>query len=175
MDPFELLQVAPRFDLDLAALEATHRELSRVLHPDRYVSAPPRERREALGRAISVNEAWRRLKEPVTRAEALFDRYGVAYGERAEPKATPEWLFEVMELREALSEARRARDLARVERLMSEVKTSREATLARLTAGFLALAQGEASDQEALLRELGKLRYFRRFLDEAGATLDELS
>ncbi|MBX3184000.1 MAG: Fe-S protein assembly co-chaperone HscB [Polyangiaceae bacterium] len=211
MDPFELLQIPPSFDLDLNALSARHRELSRALHPDRYVGAPSAERRQALGRAISVNEAWRRLKEPVSRAEALCERYGVPYGERAEPKASPDWLMEVMELREALAEARRARDIARVEQLTRDVKAAREATLERLTAHFRALSGGHVAEDsaakdsaadgavergrgeedsaadggasalrgavshEALLRELGKLRYYRRFMDEAGATLDELA
>ncbi len=208
MDPFELLQISPSFDLDLNALGARHRDLSRALHPDRYVGAPPAERRQALGRAINVNEAWRRLKEPVTRAEALCERYGVPYGERAEPKASPDWLMEVMELREALSEARRARDIARVEQLAQGVKAARELTLTQLTAHFRALSEGAgraeedsaadgdvergradersatdggasalrgAVSHEALLRDLGKLRYYRRFMEEAGATLDELA
>ena len=39
VDPFATLGVPRRFDVDLAAVEKTHRELSRALHPDRYVGA----------------------------------------------------------------------------------------------------------------------------------------
>ena len=39
--PFALLGLEPAFDLDVTALERTHRELSRALHPD-ATSAPPR-------------------------------------------------------------------------------------------------------------------------------------
>lgn len=38
-DPFEMLGVERRFDLDLKVLEKTHRELSRALHPDKFVQA----------------------------------------------------------------------------------------------------------------------------------------
>ena len=53
MNPFATLGVEPRFDLDLPALEKTHRELSRALHPDKYVGATASERRAALERAVA--------------------------------------------------------------------------------------------------------------------------
>src|SRR5689334_12410104 len=80
-DPFEVFGIPPRFEVDLAALELRHRDLSKALHPDRYAGAPAAERRLALNRAIEVNEAWRVLREPVKRAEALFARAGVPVGE----------------------------------------------------------------------------------------------
>ena len=39
MDPFAALGIPRRFDLDLKAVEKTHRDLSRALHPDKYVGA----------------------------------------------------------------------------------------------------------------------------------------
>ncbi len=112
MDPFATLGVEPRFDLDLAAVEKTHRELSRALHPDRYVSAGASERREALGKAVEVNEAWRILRDPIRRAEALLVARGVTIAEGSEPQADPEFLMEMLEQREALDEAKQAKDLA---------------------------------------------------------------
>src|SRR5262245_41178207 len=87
IDPFETLGVEPRYNLDLRALEQRHRDLSKALHPDRYASAPAAERRLSLSRAIDVNEAFRALRDPVRRAEALVRRAGVPVGETAEPKA----------------------------------------------------------------------------------------
>src|SRR3954452_24253892 len=117
MDPFATLGAARRFDLDLAALEKTHRELSRALHPDRFAQTGASERRAALEKAANVNEAWRMLRDPIRRAEALFRLAGVAVGETNEPKASPAFLMEVMEDREALAEARAARDLTKVKKL----------------------------------------------------------
>ncbi len=43
----------------------------------------------ALGRAIEVNEAFRILKDPVRRAEALLALHGVQSGEGKEPPRRP--------------------------------------------------------------------------------------
>lgn len=95
-DPFELLGVERRFSLDRAALEQRHRDLSRTLHPDRYVQSPPGERRMALERAVAVNEAFRALRDPLTRAEALLSAHGLAVGDAERPSQS--LLMEVMEL-----------------------------------------------------------------------------
>src|SRR5262245_15377730 len=73
-DPFETLGIEPKYRLDLKQVEARHRELSKALHPDRYVNKTPAERRLALSRAIDVNSAWRMVRDPVGRAEALLRR-----------------------------------------------------------------------------------------------------
>jgi hypothetical protein len=82
--------------------------------------------------------------------------------------------MEIMEVREELSTARRAKDLPALERLERAMRSKEEATLAALRAGF-AQAGADVEKLEALLPELGKLRYYRRFFEELEATLDELS
>jgi len=86
MDPFATLGLAPSFDVDLAAIGKIHRELSRALHPDRYIGASPSERRAALAKAIEVNEAWRIVRDPIRRADALLVLRGVASGESSPAK-----------------------------------------------------------------------------------------
>ena len=170
MDPFEALGVEPTFGLDLAALELRHRELSRTLHPDRHAAAGAGERRMALGRAIEVNEAFRVLKDPVRRAEALLARLGVQSGEGKEPPASPALLMEVMERREALAEVRQAKNEAALAKLSGEVQTAAAATQAALAKEFSAASPNSAE----ILKRIGELRYYRRFLDEASAIADDL-
>src|SRR5271165_1213370 len=110
MDPFATLGIARSYDVDVRALEKTHRELSRVLHPDRYLATTAGEKREAITRAVEVNEAWRIVRDPLRRAEALLALSGMAMGEDREPNPDPEFLMEMLEQREALSDARCARD-----------------------------------------------------------------
>ena len=98
-DAFDTLGLAPTYGQDLVAAEATYRELSRALHPDRHAGKSAAERRAALSRAIEVNEAWRALRDPVRRAEALLVRLGVPVGESREPVGDPALLMEVMERR----------------------------------------------------------------------------
>jgi molecular chaperone HscB len=173
MDAFETLGIEPRFDIDLAAVEARHRALSGTLHPDRFAGKPAGERRIALGRAIEVNEAWRVMRDPVKRAECLFQRAGVAVGETREPKPSAELLMEMLELREELAVARENKDVARIERLAVEIRGREKATILALEAGF-SRSGGNAAELSGLVPELGKLRYIRRFLEELSAIEDEL-
>ena len=173
-DPFETLGVEPRFDLDLRALEQRHRDLSKALHPDRYTGAPAAERRLSLGRAIDVNEAFRVLRDPIRRAEALLRRGGASVGETAEPAAPPALLMEIMEVREELSDAARAKDLPAIQRLGATMSARQEATLTKLAQAFQD-ASAEPGKISSALPILGELRYVRRFLDEVSALEEELS
>lgn len=164
-DPFTTLGVPRRFTLAPAELEQRHRDLSRALHPDRHVHAPPAERRVALERAVSVNDAFRALRDPLTRAQALLTFHGAPLGEN--DRAPPALLMEVMELRESLEAAR-----GRPER----VAPLREAVKTRVAAEQRVLAEvfdrEGAPDAAALGRARDaamKLRYFRRFEEEADA------
>lgn len=170
MDAFDTLGVEPRFDLDLPAIEARHRALSSALHPDKYAGASASERRMALGRAIEVNEAWRVLRDPIRRAECLLSRAGVAVGEAVEPKPAPGLLMEMMEAREGLASAHRTKDRAALDRLAAIMREKEGATLALLSQAFASSASG----LDALLPELAKLRYFRRFFEELDAIEDDL-
>jgi molecular chaperone HscB len=178
-DPFSILGVEPTFDLDLNSVERRHRELSRALHPDRYSGRPATERRRALSRAIEVNAAWRKLRDPIGRAEALLQRLGVVLAEGEEPKATPELLMDMIDKRESLSEARRARDLTAVERLAAEVRQRQDEVVGELGRGFSSAVAGQSAPQNGvlgiLLEKLGELRYCRRFLEEAAAVEEELA
>ena len=170
-DPFTTMGVEPKFDLDLDKLAERHRDLSRALHPDRYAGAPAAERRLALGRAIEVNDAFRVLKDPVRRAEALLRRAGVPVGETAEPKPSQALLMDMMEQREELADARRAKDLPAVQKLAASIRDRERAVLERL--GRALEAEGSALPQA--LPHLGELRYLRRFLDEVSAIEEDLA
>jgi molecular chaperone HscB len=175
-DPFELLGIDARFDLDPSQLEKRHRDLSRALHPDRYVGSPAAERRQALNKAIEVNEAWRVLRDPIQRAEALCARLEMPIDSSSYPPARPEFLMEMMELREALAEAKAAGDLSAVEKLRGSVEEKEATCLSDLEAAFAKLETAKLTGlpPEGLVTRLSELRYFRRFLEEARAIEDEL-
>lgn len=170
-DPFAMLGVERRFDLDLNALEKTHRELSRALHPDKFAQAGASERRAVLEKAASVNEAWRTVRDPIKRAEALFELAGIKVGEDNEPKASPAFLMEVLEEREALSEARAAKDLAKVRAVGEAMRKRADATQKKLADGFA--ARPDHAGVEKLVPLLGELRFYKRFLDEVAAIEEE--
>ena len=169
VDPFATLGLSRRYAVDLAAVEKTHRELSRALHPDRFVNAGASERRAALSKAVEVNEAWRVVRDPIRRAEALLELAGAAVGEERASATDPEFLMEMLEQREALAEAKQAKDLARIHAMAKAIEERSGAVERALGEGF---ARGEAA---SLVSKLGELRFYRRFLDEVSAIEDELA
>jgi molecular chaperone HscB len=171
VDPFATLGIARAFDVDLAAIEKVHRDLSRALHPDRYVGASPSERRAALAKAIEANEAWRIVRDPIRRADALLALGGVVSDETP-ATADPEFLMEMMEQREALAEAKQARDLEAVRRMAAAVEARARGVERELSAGFAQFVQGQST---GLTAKVGELRYYRRFLEEVSAIEDELA
>jgi molecular chaperone HscB len=170
VDPFDVLGAPARFDLDANELARLHRELSRALHPDKYVSAPAAERRMALSRAVEVNEAFRALRDPVRRAEALAVRHGIATGDGNEPRPSQNLLMEMMEGREELAEAARESALDRVVALGNAMRVRERAAMDALARAF----ESEPTP-ERVLPPLGELRYVRRFLDEVAAFEETLA
>lgn len=169
-DAFETLGVAPRFGLDPGELEQRHRALSAALHPDRYVGRPAGERRQALGRAIEVNAAYRELKDPLKRGELLLAR-APAY---AEPPIDDDFLMEALEAREELRELAKRRDVSGIEAALGRVEQAARALEAEL-ARLLDAAEPDAASSARAAVLLGQLRYHRRYLDEARTHLDDLS
>jgi molecular chaperone HscB len=175
MDAFDVLGLAPALDLDLTTLDQRYRDLQRALHPDKFVNASSGERRESLSRAVSVNDAYRLLKDELKRAELLFTRYTGTKPDAGQATAEPTLLMEVMELREDLARAKKARDVARIRKLASNVHELEQKTGVLLRGAYAALAEGEnRGAQEKAARALSRLRYYRRFQDEATALEDDL-
>jgi molecular chaperone HscB len=162
---FELLGLPARFDLDPSLIERAFFDRSKELHPDRFASAPAAERVAALSRSRALNDAYQTLKKPVGRAEYLLERAGVTIGDNE--RLDPVQIMEVMEAREELAEARRAKDTAKLEQLQTAMRTKRAAALDRLDALFA------SNDMAAVKGVLISLRYIDRYLEECDAALDE--
>jgi molecular chaperone HscB len=199
-NPFDMLGLPARFGIDSKELDALYRKLSRSLHPDRHAHAPPGERRHSLDRAIDVGDAYRLLRDPQRRAKWLLDRAfelagPIGAGALEAEHGDPEFLMDIMQQREALSEARHARDLDAALAMGKRMQQRYEGALARLQnllddGAIARLLAAGAADSAASLTEqesgalqralseasdvLSKLRYYRRFLDEVATTEDEL-
>jgi molecular chaperone HscB len=163
-NPFALLGLTESFELDVLDLEKRVREVQRNDHPDRATT--PLERRLRMGRAVDVNEAFRTLKDDLSRAKALLALRGVDVNGNEQP-AEPDFLMEVMELREALGDAREAKRLAEVSQLGARVEVLCAATKAEFSARF------SKDDFAGARSTLAKLRYYRRFLDEVAVIEEE--
>jgi molecular chaperone HscB len=172
MDAFDVLALAPAFELDPNELEQRYRDLQKQLHPDKFVQASASEKRTSLSRAVDVNQAYRVLRDDLRRAEVLLARLE---GELAGSATTdPSLLMEVMELREALAEAKTERDVAAVKALHSDVVCREQEAIAALKQAFRVLEQGpDGSARAEAHRALSKLRYYRRFQEEVARFEEE--
>jgi molecular chaperone HscB len=167
---FEVFGLPEAPELDGSALERKFRELSLQLHPDRLGALPAGERRAAVERSTLLNDAYKTLKDETRRAFYLLRLQGVDLdrddggGRR---HLAPEFLEEILELREQLEDLSAQKDLAGARRLADDVLAKKRAAL---EAGKAALA---ARDVAAATAQLAQVRYFQRFLEQVDALEEE--
>jgi molecular chaperone HscB len=131
-DHFQLFGLARGFSLDVEALEGAYRDIQSRVHPDRYAHAGDAERRASMQWATRVNEAYRTLRNPVTRAKHLLELNGVDVAFETNTAMPADFLIQQMELRETLEAAARARDATALERLDADITQSRVSIHAQL-------------------------------------------
>jgi molecular chaperone HscB len=108
-DYFAFFGLPQKLALDAEDLERRFHQLSWKLHPDNFVGASEHERELSLDRASQLNDAFRALREPVSRVSYLLAQAGMRKEGQQKQQAPPELLEEVFELNESLDELRGAR------------------------------------------------------------------
>jgi molecular chaperone HscB len=108
-DYFGLFGLPQKLRIDVADLEQRFHQMSWKLHPDNFVRAAERERGLSLECSSQLNDAYRTLREPVSRVEYLLAREGMRKEGQHKQQAPPELLEEVFELNESLDELRSTR------------------------------------------------------------------
>ncbi len=119
-DYFSFFGLPHKLNIDLAQLEREFYSLSRKLHPDRYAQSESREQQWSLEKTSQLNDAYRTLKDPITRTEYLLRTEGINFGEQSKSATEearssgnqkqqaipPDMLEEVFELNMQLEEMR---------------------------------------------------------------------
>ena len=119
-DYFSFFGLPRKLNLDTAALEQEFYKLSRKLHPDIYAGASRQEQEWSLQKSSQLNDAYRTLRDPVSRTQYLLKLEGVNLEEQSktateqaretgaqkQQAVPPEMLEEVFELNLQLEEAR---------------------------------------------------------------------
>ena len=192
LDYFAVFGLPRKVGLDRAELEGRFYELSRKFHPDFFQSATPAEQAKSLEQSALVNQAYRALRDPISRAEYLIrlEQEGeAAKGIRA--KAPGDLLEEMLEVQEALEEAKasglgveiRARLERERERLMAR-RAAEEARLLNVGKEWDALVDGSGRvprDRDAIrvtllnrMKEILTARaYLTTVIDDLGEALGE--
>ncbi len=165
-DDFTLFGLPERFALDRAALDARWRALQAQVHPDRFAADGAAARRAAMQWSVRVNQAYRRLRDPLERAAYLCELRGVPVGRHDNTAMPPQFLMQQMQWREALAEAS---DVVAVEVLADEVDAAQRQLLEQLRREI-----DEQADMAAAARTVRALMFVARFRDDIVKRLDAL-
>ena len=165
---FALFGMTPRFAIDIAVLDAAYRELQGRVHPDKFVAASDAEKRVAMQWATRANEAYQTLKSPLKRASYLCELNGVDLGIESNTSMPTAFLMQQMSWREALEEARDAKDLSALEQVESALHSARTLQLDEIAA---LLHQAEYASAGERVRQL---MFIEKFADEVGRAFEAL-
>ncbi|ANQ85205.1 co-chaperone HscB [Azoarcus olearius] len=168
-DYFSLFGMPRRFRIDESALEAAWHGLQGEVHPDRFAHLPDVEKRRSMQWATRVNEGFRVLRKPLSRAQYLLELAGVDAAVDTNTAMSPEFLMEQMEWREAVEEARAAGEVDELEQLHLRLRQhSRE-----VHAG-LADALDDAGDYPAAAETVRRLMFIEKLQHEIDDALEAL-
>ncbi len=165
-DDFELFGLPRRYAQEEAELDARWRALQAQVHPDRFAAEGAAAQRVAAQWSVRVNEAYRRLKDPLRRAACLCELAGVPIDAEDNTALPPAFLMQQLEWREALDAAS---DDAAVEALAVEVRARRRAGLEELAATI-----DERSDWHAAAMQVRALMFITRFAEDVDRRLEAL-
>jgi molecular chaperone HscB len=126
---FVLFGLPERFALDRAGLDARWRKLQALAHPDKFAADGAAAQRVAMQWSVRINEAYRRLREPLTRAAYLCELRDAPIEAHSNTAMPADFLMRQMAWREALDDADSEDELARLE---TEVRETERALLAQL-------------------------------------------
>ena len=165
---FALFGLPERFALDVEALDAKWKSLQGAAHPDRFATETAAAQRVAMQWAVRINEAYRRLKNPLARAAYLCHLHGMDVGAEDNTAMPGAFLMQQMAWRESLAEAA---DLAAVDALVDEVSASRRETLRTLARQ---IDESDPVDWRAVAATVRGLMFVDRFLADVDRRIEVL-
>jgi molecular chaperone HscB len=190
---FQVLGLDPKFQITLPAVEQQFHALSRKVHPDRFGRATENERQWSLADTALLNDAYRTLKDPISRTEYLLKLSGAEIGEehagkdrsnQKDPSRVPaDLLEEVFELNMQLEEMRMARKMGetdpQLESDLQQAQVKFETLLGTvdddLHTQWQSWDDGDAgarpSAQETMVALLDRRRYLRNLVRDVTETL----
>ena len=163
---YELFSVPGRtLVIDPAALEASYKSLQRLLHPDKFATHSPDERRISAENSSLVNQGFQVLKSRVERtAYVLRTFHGIRVLEEGGSYRDPPLMAEMFELRERVDEVG---DRAAAEAMLREQDGALE------TIGNHLEASLQRGDVDGATKLAVRLKYLSKVVDELAAKAEE--
>jgi molecular chaperone HscB len=193
---FAMFSLPHKLTIDTSALERDFYKLSRRLHPDLYARKSAEEQAWSLRQSSLLNDAYRTLKDPVTRTAYLLKLEGVRIEDEnsetrdhkeKQNRVPADLLEEVFELNMQLEEMRAnlkmgeddpalRGDLERARAQFEKMLADVDEDLRSAWAGWdAALDAGDAAaknkQKDAMLASLDRRSYLRNLLREVNGVL----
>jgi molecular chaperone HscB len=163
---FELFGLETRFAQDRSAVDARWIDLQREAHPDKFAAQGAAAQRVAMQWSVRINEAYKRLKDPLKRAAYLCELNAAPVNAENNTAMPASFLMQQMEWREALDDAVSVDELIQ---LGNEVKAAKQAMLLNCEQ-FL----DEQRDYTRAVQEVRALMFVERFASDLDARLDQM-
>jgi molecular chaperone HscB len=166
-DDFTLFRLPQRFAIERTAIDARWRALQAEVHPDRHATQGPAAQRVAAQWSMRINEAHRRLRDPLVRAATLCELRGAKVDAERNTAMPPAFLQQQLAWREALDDAR---DVQAVRALDDGVAAQERSMLGELER----LLDSDESDPAAAAAQVRALMFVARFREDIDRRLDAL-
>lgn len=177
-DLFSVLGLPPKLLIDLPTLNEQFRKLSLESHPDRDTSGSPEARAMAIKKSSRLNEAYRVLKDPWTRATYAVDLHSQSTTLDSPPESMLAELMEIQEATMELQETLMEDDDQKAQTLKNQLKSEqarlikdREALDQRRDTLFSEIDSGNESAYSRLSSLLGERKYLNRILQTIEAAI----
>lgn len=167
---FQLFGLPERQALERADIDARWKALQSEVHPDRFAAEGAAAQRVAMQWAMRVNEAYQRLRDPLSRAAYLCELRGAPVGAENNTQMPAAFLMQQMTWREALDEAAGE---AALEALDADAAQAEAAALEE--ARRLLDDAGDATAAAAQVRALMFIQRFRADIDKRLAMQEDMA
>ncbi len=166
---FSLFNLPQQFNIDIKTLEVNFRKIQSESHPDRFVSGTTSEKLHAMQTATLANEAYVTLKAPALRAAYLLGLQGIDATPETNTKMPADFLMQQMEWREALEDAKQAKNIDDLEALQKEMQTEAKALQLDLHTFF-----DEKHDLAAATESTRKLIFIDKVCADINKAIEQL-
>ena len=165
---FELFKLPEQFAVDRQALDKAYRDIQNLVHPDRFIDAPESDRRAALQWASLANDAYQTLRNPVKRAAYLCSLKGFPLDPASGSAMPSDFIFEQIEWREHLDNAKIEKDLDALETLGNHLRERTREQLATIENEL------NSHNYATAIQEVRKMMFLQKFGDEISYAFEAL-
>ena len=170
---FELYDLEVDFQIDVSLLGEKHRQLMARYHPDKHTQSDAVTKSHAMQMSATINESYRILKSPLTRAGYLLELVGIDSKADNETSSDTEFLMQQMMIRETIEGAQSAVDpFAVLEQAQAQASAAQDSLFIAFEKSYQAKEFDQA--REAYV----KLSFFTRLqgqIDKKERELEDLS